>query len=446
MALLSPHSTVIARSTTFFVFSRGSGYRDRHLWVHKEGPEGRLRISACLALKGPEEGNASPSLSSNESGNFRIMFAAGGTGGHVYPAIAIADEIKAMHPNAFIRFVGAKERMEWNAVRSAGFEIVPFPYPALKHPFFSPQNFFLPFQLLISFASSWKILNDFSPQIVVGTGGYVSGPLCLVAALRGFKVVIQEQNCQPGLTNRILSLFATLIFVSFPASVGFFPKSKCVITGNPVRPSLRRFVSKAVARSHFFPKAARSAASAQLVLILGGSLGANAINIAVLNFYLQMLSEHKNRYIIWQTGLDAFDEMESLVRGHPRVSLVSYMHRMDMAYAAADLVVSRAVSMTCTEILATGKPSILIPSPNAAEDHQTKNASIMAEIAGSKVLAEDELDSTTLANVIEEILGNETLMAEMSEKATKAAMPDASTRIAERILSLVDLSAGKSSK
>lgn len=180
--------------------------------------------------------------------------------------------------------------------------------------------------------------------------------------------------------------------------------------------------------------------TARVVLVLGGSLGANAVNIALLNIYSRMFMDHRDLYIIWQTGVQAFDEMESLVRNHPRLILIPFLHSMDLAYAAADLIVSRAGAMTCGEILATGKPSILIPSPDVAEGHQLKNASLMADLAGSRVITEDELDSTTLRNAIEEILENENLMAEMSDRALKAAKPNASAEIAQHILSIVEIS------
>ncbi|CAN6446106.1 unnamed protein product [Victoria cruziana] len=330
--------------------------------------------------------------------------------------------------------------MEWTAVQAAGFEIVPVRAYALKRPFLSVENLLLPFLLLKSMAESWRILDDFRPDIVIGTGGYVSFPVCLVAALLGIKMVIQEQNSQAGLANWVLSAFAKKIFVAFPSCVQYFPADKCMVTGNPVRPSLRAFISKAVARTHFFPGAGKSTKTAQVVLVLGGSAKANNVNVAVLNMYSRMLMEHKDRYIIWQTGNDGFDEMESLVRGHPRLSLVPYLQRMDLAYAAADLVVSRAGAMTCTEILTTGKPSILIPLPDVAEDHQTRNASIMEELAGSMVLDEDILDSSTLRAAMDEVLGNEDLMTEMSEKCLRAAMPEASRQVAEQILSLVEVS------
>uniref|UniRef100_A0A2P2PJ04 Glycosyl transferase family 28 C-terminal domain-containing protein n=1 Tax=Rhizophora mucronata TaxID=61149 RepID=A0A2P2PJ04_RHIMU len=238
--------------------------------------------------------------------------------------------------------------------------------------------------------------------------------------------------------NYVLSLFAEVVFVAYNSTVECFPrKHKCVVSGNPVRLSLRQFVSKGVAMSEFFPTYRGGKEEAKVILVLGGSLGANAINIALLHFYGPMLMEHKNWFIIWQTGVEVFDEMESLVKNNTRLVLAPFLHSMDLAYAAADLIVSRAGAVTCSEILATGKPAILIPSPKIAEGNQLKNASLMADMAGSRVITEDELDSITLGTAIEEILGNESLMLEMSGRALQAAKPNASADIARRILSLL---------
>ncbi|KAK2647956.1 hypothetical protein Ddye_015445 [Dipteronia dyeriana] len=382
----------------------------------------------------------------------RVAFAAGGTGGHIYPAVAIADELKITRPTLKILFIGTSNSMESTAIPSAGFDFVSVPETVrLFRPLFSPRNLLLPFHLIQSLIKCQTVLRSFDADVIVGTGGYVSFPVCLAAALRGIKVVIQEQNSVPGIANWVLSFFAHKVFVAFNSTVECFPrKDKCVVCGNPVRLSLRTLVSKAVARSSFFPRPVKKVEEeeeeeeeAKFVLVLGGSLGANAVNIAMLNLYYQMLMENKKLFIIWQTGVEAFDEMESLVRNHPRLLLSKFLHSMDLAYSAADLIVSRAGAMTCYEILATGKPAILIPSPNVVEGHQFKNASLMADVAGTRVITEDELDSTTLETAIYEILGNGGLMADMSERALKAAKPGASAEIAQHILSLVESSTFK---
>ncbi|XP_042468480.1 UDP-N-acetylglucosamine--N-acetylmuramyl-(pentapeptide) pyrophosphoryl-undecaprenol N-acetylglucosamine transferase [Zingiber officinale] len=370
----------------------------------------------------------------------RVLFAAGGTGGHVYPAIAIAEALKDASPDAEILFVGSDAGLEGSAVPSAGFALAAIPRARPSLPPFSSANLLLPFHFFRAVSSSVRIVLRFQPSLVVGTGGYIAAPVCLAAALCGVKIVIQEQNSYPGLVNQLTARFADKIFVAFNGCVKHLERRKCLVYGNPVRLALRRFVSKAVARSHFFPKAGSKSVEekAQVVLVLGGSGGAEAINIAALNMYSEMLSRHKNRFIIWQTGADGFNEMECLVKINRRLFLTPFLHELDLAYAAADVVVSRSGAMACTEILTTGKPSILIPSPDAADGHQIKNAYIMADVAGSKVITEDELDSSSLEDAIDNILGNESLMAEMSERALSAARPEAAVDVAKCIISLIN--------
>uniref|UniRef100_A0A2N9I0C3 Glycosyl transferase family 28 C-terminal domain-containing protein n=1 Tax=Fagus sylvatica TaxID=28930 RepID=A0A2N9I0C3_FAGSY len=338
--------------------------------------------------------------------------------------------------------------MESAAILSSGYAFDTIPATPLARPFISLRNLLLPFRLIKSLIQSHQKIREFDPHIVVGTGGYVSFPICLAAALKGIKLVIQEQNSVPGIANWVLSFLADVVFVAFNSTIDCFPrKHKCVVCGNPVRLALRHFVSKPAARLRFFPKSGKAGdLKGKVLLVLGGSLGANAINIALLNLYYQMLLQNNNLFIIWQTGVESFNEMESLVKPHPHLYLTPFMHSMDLAYAAADLIISRAGAMTCYEILATGKPSILIPSPNVAEGHQFRNASLMADLAGSRVITEDELDSTTLAIAIEEILGDESKMADMSERALKAAKSNASAEIAQHILSLVNLSTAAKEK
>lgn len=215
--------------------------------------------------------------------------------------------------------------MESTAIPSAHFEFKSIPAVKLVRPFFSLRNLLLPYFLIKSITKCFTLLSKFEPHLVVGTGGYVSFPVCLAALLKGIKVVIQEQNSVPGIANRFLSLFADLVFVAFNSTVQGFPrKEKCVVCGNPVRLSLKNSVSKAVSRLYFFPwleKMEGSSEEIKVILVLGGSLGANAVNIALLNVYSQLLLEHKNWFIIWQTGVESFNEMESLVRSHPRLLL-----------------------------------------------------------------------------------------------------------------------------
>ncbi|KAJ0989196.1 hypothetical protein J5N97_007552 [Dioscorea zingiberensis] len=384
-------------------------------------PKRRTRLLCALAAE--PIASTPPSLS--------VVIAGGGSGGHIFPAIAIADELRA---DARVVFLGTSSGMERNVIPAAGYEFVPIPKVKLSRPFLSPLNLLLPFQLLRSIVASLRVLREIRPDVVVGTGAYVSAPVLFAAALSGIRLVIQEQNAYPGITNRAIAPYAEKIFLAFNACLKYFPREKCVVCGNPIRLSLNHHASKVDARLHFFPEAGENA---KVLLVLGGSTGATALNDAFLKMYHDMLMEHDNRYIIWQTGAEWHNEVESHVKKHPRLLLAPFLHAMNLAYAASDVVVSRAGAMTCTEILNAGKPSILIPSPTAAEDHQTKNAYTMADIAGSKVITEDELDSSKLESAINQVIGDENLMMEMSEKAMRAARPKASSEIAQCILSLV---------
>ncbi|CAM6097950.1 unnamed protein product [Calypogeia fissa] len=377
----------------------------------------------------------------------KVLMAAGGTGGHVYPAIAIADEIRRLSGDAVeVKFVGTKDRMEWLAVPRAGFQIRPIPAVAIRRPFASFENLQVPAKLLRALFASWSLLRQVRPHVVVGTGGYVSGPVCLLAALMGYPVVIQEQNAYAGLTNRILGFVAKAVFVAFTAAIPYFPKDKCMLCGNPIRPELRQCISAAVARRFFFPEdQAREKSSPskdsvkmgkQVLLILGGSLGAQCVNRAAAGMVATMLEESPTRYVIWQTGPSYYDDISAQVGSHPRLAIYPFVNAMHLAYAAADLVVARAGAITCSELLGTGKPSILIPSTNVAEDHQTKNAIAMAEQGAAKVLLESSLDSSVLATSVNELLGNPQMLITMTERAMKAATPDASTQIAKHVLLL----------
>ncbi|KAI4350962.1 hypothetical protein L6164_005364 [Bauhinia variegata] len=371
-----------------------------------------LKISCCISFK---QSNDQISATQNDAvDKLRVVFAAGGTGGRIYPAVAIADELRITKPTCEILFIGTPNSMESTAIPSAGYNFTSVPPVRLARPlFFSLQNLFFPYHLIKSLIQCFGKLRDFEPHVVVGTGGYVSFPVCLAAKIKGIKMVIQEQNSVPGLANWALSSIADMVFVAFNSTIDSFPREKCVVCGNPVRLSLRNSVSKAMARSHFFP----------------GS-------VKIRDSKAKMLKENSYLYIIWQTGVEAYDEMDSLVKDHPHLYLTPFMHSMDLAYAAADVIVSRAGAMTCYEILATGKPSILIPSPHIEEGHQLKNAALLADLAGVTVITEDELDSSTLASAIEQILRDERKSVDMSERALKAANPNASAEIVKHILSL----------
>lgn len=278
-----------------------------------------LAIFCCLSLKQPHD----QTDGADQNDNLRVVFAAGSTGGHIYPAVAIAEELKIMNPTCEIFFFGATNSVESSVVSSAGYNFTSVPSVTLAQPLISLQNLLLPCYLVKSLVQCSLKLRDFKPHVVVGTGGLVSLPVCVAAKLLGMKLVIQEQNLVPVAENSILALLADVIFVAFNSTIDSFPRNKCVVCGNPVRLSLRKQVSKVAAMSHFFTGHENTGDSnkAKVLLVLGGSFGANAINIAMLNLYYQMLRRNDSLYIIWQTGIETYDEMESLVKIHPRLYL-----------------------------------------------------------------------------------------------------------------------------
>ncbi|KAL6884644.1 hypothetical protein ACP4OV_010580 [Aristida adscensionis] len=353
----------------------------------------------------------------------RVAFACGAPGGRVYSAIALADELHAALPSSRSLIIGAPApSLESVAVAATA-------YPFVSVPRCLPR----------AVLAAALHLRRFRPHVLVATGGAPSLAGCLAALLLRLPFVIQDQDAAPAPATRLLAPFALRVFLAFNAPVRLLPKRKCAVYGNPVRMSIRKCrVSKPAALARFFPSAGLLPdESTQVVLVLGGAEGSPEMNVAVLNMYYEMLRKRKDRYIIWQTGTEAFSEMESLVRSHRRLLLTPFLHELEMAYAAADIVVSRAGAMTCTEILVTGKPSILIPLPTIVDDHQTKNAYIMADVMGAKVITEDELDSSSLTSTIDEVFGDEKLMADMSQKAITASRPNSSANIIRHICSLI---------
>ncbi|MDX1479973.1 MAG: UDP-N-acetylglucosamine--N-acetylmuramyl-(pentapeptide) pyrophosphoryl-undecaprenol N-acetylglucosamine transferase, partial [Saprospiraceae bacterium] len=264
----------------------------------------------------------------------RILFAGGGTGGHVYPAIAIADAVRALEPEAAIAFAGTQDRMEWEAVPKAGYAIHPITVSGLQRSL-SPQNLSFPFKLMKGLKQSWDLVGDFDADVVVGTGGYVSGPVLLAASWRGRPIVIQEQNAHAGLTNRLLSKRAEHIHIAFPEAKGPFPAEKCILSGNPTRKELQG-VDQMKAREFFGVPA-----NASMLFVFGGSLGSGAINDA-MERHLPVLLEDESVHILWQSGTRYYDNLSARVMEHPRLRLQKYVDRMDLAYAATDVALCRA--------------------------------------------------------------------------------------------------------
>ncbi len=356
----------------------------------------------------------------------RVLIAAGGTGGHVYPGIAVADALRKRHPNAEIIFAGTKDRMEWQAVPKAGYRIQSI-WISGFHRRLTPQNLLFPIKLLTSLVQSYKMLRSLRPDAVLSCGGFASGPVGWVASKMNIPLILQEQNSFPGITNRMLAKHADVIFTAFEDASDHLPREKIVLTGNPVRESLNK-IDRNSAFKHFDFKE-----TGPVLLILGGSGGAKSINKAVER-HLHLLHNELGIQIIWQCGHRYYDElsertdMDSL----ENLRLLKFIDNMAAAYTVADLVVSRAGALSCSELMLTGKPSVLIPSPNVAGDHQSKNADSMVK-EGAAVLLKDEKAENQLASVVESLIFDKTKLDNMSRSARLLARPDAAVKIAKEI-------------
>lgn len=301
--------------------------------------------------------------------NLKVILSGGGTGGHIFPAVAIANEIKKLVPHAEILFVGALGRMEMEKVPAAGYKIIGVPIAGLQRRL-TISNLKLPFLIIKSLLQTREIIKNFQPDVAVGTGGYASGPLLKAATSKGVPVLLQEQNSYAGITNKILSKSASKICVAYEGMEKFFPKEKIILTGNPVRQDLKDVKGKREEALNFF----KLDRSKKTVLVIGGSGGARTINESI-GAGLQKF-ELNNVQLIWQTGRVYYQSTLESTKEHKgkNIFVFEFISRMDLAYAAADIVISRAGASSVSELANLGMASILVPSPNVAEDHQTKNA------------------------------------------------------------------------
>ena len=358
-----------------------------------------------------------------------ILIAGGGTGGHVYPAIAIADAIRARRPEARVVFAGTNDRLEATAVPDAGYALHHITVSGFQRDL-SLRNLSFPVQLAKGLMQSWRLVGAIEPDVAVGTGGYVSGPVLLAARLRGCPIVIQEQNAYAGVTNRLLSLLASRIHLAFPDARDWVPAGRATVSGNPTRKSLTQ-VDVSEARDVLgIP------ADARVLLVLGGSLGSAAINGAI-EANLETVLEDENIHVIWQTGSRYYDDIHKRVPEHPRLRVLKYINRMDRAYAATDLALCRAGAITCSELMVTGTPAILVPSPNVVADHQTRNARAMKRAGAAEVLPESDL-TDQLADHVLALLADHNTRRRMADAARREARPGAADDIAADILALAN--------
>jgi UDP-N-acetylglucosamine--N-acetylmuramyl-(pentapeptide) pyrophosphoryl-undecaprenol N-acetylglucosamine transferase len=370
----------------------------------------------------------------------KFILSGGGTGGHIYPAIAIANELKLRFPDCAILFVGAKDKMEMQKVPQAGYPIKGLWIAGIQRRL-TFDNALFPIKLLDSLLKSRTIIRNFNPDVVIGTGGFASGPLLRVASITGIPTVIQEQNSYPGITNKWLSRNANTICVAYENLESFFPKNKIVFTGNPVRQDLIDIKNKKDAAKAFF----NIAADKKVLLVLGGSLGARRINQLIAKELVNFTSQ--NIQVIWQCGKLYYEEYQKFDSHYnnptannqnptPDVQVLSFIDRMDLVYAAADIIISRAGASSVSELCIVGKPVIFIPSPNVAEDHQTKNAQSIVDKKGAIMIKEVELD-TQFTRTFNNLLSDENLQNELSQNIQKLAKANATKDIVDEIIKLI---------
>jgi UDP-N-acetylglucosamine--N-acetylmuramyl-(pentapeptide) pyrophosphoryl-undecaprenol N-acetylglucosamine transferase len=357
----------------------------------------------------------------------RAIISGGGTGGHIFPAIAIANELKAQFPEIEILFVGAEGRMEMEKVPQAGYIIKALPIAGFQRKNLL-ANFSLPLKIVKSLFKARTIIKEFNPDVVIGVGGYASGPTLKMANIMGIPTVIQEQNSFPGKTNKMLAKKAALICVAYDGLERFFPKDKIVLTGNPIRQSMVEIEGKRdQAFTHFGLDSNK-----KTLLVIGGSLGAKTLNEA-MDAHIEKLSA-AGIQVIWQCGKFYADQLFHKWDGKlpEGVWLNPFIFDMDYAYAAADIIVSRAGAISVSELCLVGKPTILVPSPHVAEDHQTKNAMNLVEKEAC-ILVKDADAIEKLPEVILTTLKNESKCAQLSENIKALGLPNASKTIVEQI-------------
>jgi UDP-N-acetylglucosamine--N-acetylmuramyl-(pentapeptide) pyrophosphoryl-undecaprenol N-acetylglucosamine transferase len=364
---------------------------------------------------------------------YRLIISGGGTGGHIFPAIAIANAFTERFPTAEILFVGAKGRMEMQRVPAAGYKIIGLWISGIQRSL-SLANLLFPLKLFISYVVAYRIVRKFKPHVVIGTGGFASGPLMLAANKQKVPSLIQEQNSYAGLTNKKLARNTSKICVAYEGMENYFPESKIVLTGNPVRKDLieNQLHNKEQALVQFaFDN------SYKTLLILGGSLGARMINESIMA-HIDKLIDAKVQ-VIWQTGKLYHAEMQERTKNLDlrKIRIYDFLDKINYAYAAADLVISRAGALSISELCVVAKPVIFVPSPNVAEDHQTKNAKAMADKSAAIVIPDNEAKEKLVIEALI-LLYQDSKLKKMSENIHAMARPDATEKIVDEVIKLIN--------
>ena len=357
--------------------------------------------------------------------SYNLIISGGGTGGHIYPAISIADRLTKKINNCNILFVGAKNKMEMKKVPENGYKIIGLYISGLQRNFNLHLNILLPFKIVFSLLHSLIILVRNKPKIVIGTGGYASGPIMYVASLLGIPVFIQEQNSYPGLTNRILSKYAKTIFVAYDGMDKYFDNSKIVVSGNPIRKSIKNISLK---NKSDYLKSLNLKKDLKTLLFLGGSLGADRLNRFVkdnIDFF-----KKNDLQVILQCGSRYIDTYKFLNNSH--IKVLPFIKEMDKVFSSSDIIISRSGASIISELCFVGKPVIFIPSPNVADNHQSKNAKKLYELGAAEYVEEDEVDYK-LTSIINKILVSEVYRDSLSEKIKTLSKPNASKIIVNEI-------------
>ncbi|WP_315361298.1 undecaprenyldiphospho-muramoylpentapeptide beta-N-acetylglucosaminyltransferase [Prevotella histicola] len=363
--------------------------------------------------------------------DLRIIISGGGTGGHIFPAVSIANAIKAKHPNAKILFVGAEGRMEMQRVPAAGYEIKGLPIKGFDRAH-KLKNFKVLFKLWKSLRMARQIIKDFKPQVAVGVGGYASGATLYECAKMGIPCLIQEQNSYAGVTNKLLSKRVAKICVAYEGMERFFPANKIIMTGNPVRQNvLKTNLSIEEARKSFGLDPNK-----KTILLVGGSLGARTINRSVIE-HLNLIHDSEVQFI-WQTGKYYYQKISDSMKGKelPNLKVMDFISDMGAAYKAADLIISRAGASSISEFQIIGKPVILIPSPNVAEDHQTKNAMALVNKQAAIYVKDAEAPDTLLPLALK-VIADDSKLKNLSENVKKMGLKNSADIIADEVLKLI---------
>ena len=365
------------------------------------------------------------------SNRIKIIISGGGTGGHIFPAIAIANAIKKIEKNIDILFVGALGKMEMEKVPAAGYPIEGLWISGLQRRL-TMDNLSFPFKIISSITKARKIINEFKPDVVIGVGGYASGPMLYVAAKKGIPTLIQEQNSFPGLTNKILAKRVDKICVAYNGMEKYFPKEKIILTGNPVRQDIQEIANKREQALGFFGLHKNK----KTLLVIGGSLGSLTINQSIKNG-LDKLNK-KSIQIIWQTGKSFYNEAKESINNFENggINVYDFINKMDYAYAVSDIVISRAGASAISELCLVEKPVILIPSPNVAEDHQTKNAMALVHNEAAILIKDIEANQKLIDTAID-LLWNEELKDKLQNNISKLSIRNSVDIIANEILMLV---------